>query len=44
VSTSIEATDFENQSRFLLLLGLGVIIGGLIGAAFVLVTDAIRRR
>jgi LPS O-antigen subunit length determinant protein (WzzB/FepE family) len=44
VSISIEATDFENQSRFLLLLGLGVIIGGLIGAAFVLVTDAIQKR
>jgi LPS O-antigen subunit length determinant protein (WzzB/FepE family) len=44
VSITVEATDFENQSRFLLLLGLAVIIGGLIGAVFVLITDAMQKR
>ncbi|MGB0820064.1 MAG: Wzz/FepE/Etk N-terminal domain-containing protein [Parvibaculales bacterium] len=44
VSITLEATDFENQSRFLLWLGLAVIIGGLIGAVFVLVTDAMQKR
>jgi len=44
VSIALEATDFENQSRFLLLLGLAVIIGGLIGAVFVLITDAMQKR
>ena len=44
VSITVEATDFENQSRFLLWLGSAVIIGGLIGAIFVLVTDAMQKR
>jgi len=44
VSIAVEATDFENQSRFLLLLGLAVIIGGLIGAVFVLITDAMQKQ
>ena len=44
VSITVEATDFENQSRFLLWLGSAVIIGGLIGAVFVLVTDAMQKR
>ena len=44
VSITVEATDFENQSRSLLSLGLAVIIGGLIGAVFVLVTGAIQKR
>jgi len=44
VSITLEATDFENQSRFLVLMGMALIIGGLIGVVFVLVTDGIRRR
>ena len=44
VSITVEATDFENQSRFLLLLVLAVIIGGLIGAVFVLISDAVQKR
>ena len=44
VSVSVEATTFETQNKFSLMLALAVVLGGIIGALYVLIASAIRSR
>ena len=44
VSVSVEATDFEYKSKRLLMLALALVIGGMIGVMYVLISNAVRNR
>lgn len=44
VSLTVEATNFEPQSSRLLMLALAVIIGGIAGVVYVLISTAVRQR
>lgn len=44
VSVAVEATTFETQNKFSVMLTLAVVIGGIIGALYVLIASAIRSR
>ena len=44
VSVSVEATDFEYKSKRLLMLALAIVVGGMIGLMYVLISNAVRNR
>jgi len=44
VSVSVEATDFEYKSKRLLMLALALVVGGMIGVMYVLISNAVRNR
>ncbi|MGB0283222.1 MAG: hypothetical protein ACPGAE_13705, partial [Neptuniibacter sp.] len=44
VSVTIEATSFEAKSKKMLMLALAVVIGGMIGVFYVLISSAVRNR
>jgi LPS O-antigen subunit length determinant protein (WzzB/FepE family) len=44
VSVSVEATTFKTQNKFSLMLALAAVLGGIIGALYVLIASAIRNR
>ena len=44
VSVSIEATDFEYKSKRLLMMVLALVVGGMIGVMYVLISNAVRNR
>ena len=44
VTLTVEATNFEPQSSRLLMLALAVIIGGMAGVVYVLISTAVRQR
>ena len=44
VTLTVEATNFEPQSSRLLMLALAVIIGGIAGVVYVLISTAVRQR
>jgi LPS O-antigen subunit length determinant protein (WzzB/FepE family) len=44
VSVTVEATNFETQSKRMLMLALAVVIGGMVGVLYVLISSAIRKR
>ena len=44
VSVTVEATSFETKSKKMLMLALAVVIGGMIGVIYVLISSAVRNR
>ena len=44
VAVSTEATDFKTNNKRILLFALAIVIGGIIGAIYVLISSAIRKR
>ena len=44
VSVSIEATDFEYKSKRSLMMALALVVGGMIGVMYVLISNAVRNR
>ena len=44
VSVTVEATSFETKSKKMLMLALAVVIGGMIGVFYVLISSAVRNR
>ena len=44
VSISVEATDFENKIMWLLMLPLALVLGGMIGVMYVLISKAVHDR
>lgn len=43
VAVTVEATDFEVQSKKMLMLALAILIGGMIGVLYVLISSAVRK-
>jgi uncharacterized protein involved in exopolysaccharide biosynthesis len=43
-SFDVEATEFKYRSKRTLMLGLAVMVGGMIGVVYVLITSAMRGR
>jgi LPS O-antigen subunit length determinant protein (WzzB/FepE family) len=44
VSVTVEATNFETQNKRMLMLALAVVIGGMVGVLYVLISSAVRKR
>ena len=44
VSVTVDATAFETKSKKMLMLALAVVIGGMIGVMYVLISNAVRNR
>jgi LPS O-antigen subunit length determinant protein (WzzB/FepE family) len=44
VNVTVESTDFEYKSKRMLMLALAVVLGGMIGVVYVLITSAVRKR
>ena len=44
VSVTVDATAFETKSKKMLMLALAVVIGGMIGVVYVLISSAVRNR
>ena len=44
VSVTVEASDFESQSKLILMLAAAVMLGGMLGLMYVLIATAIRNR
>jgi len=44
VSVTVNATTFETKSKKMLMLALAVVIGGMVGVIYVLISSAVRNR
>lgn len=44
VSFTVDSTDFEYKSKRMLMLALAAVLGGMIGAVYVLIASAVRKR
>jgi len=44
VSVTVDATAFETKTKKMLMLALAVVIGGVIGVIYVLISSAVRNR
>jgi LPS O-antigen subunit length determinant protein (WzzB/FepE family) len=41
---TVGATEFEFKSKRMLMLAMAVVLGGMVGAAYVLIANAMRKR